>query len=164
MQLGGQPVLILREGTERTKGKDAQSNNIAAAITIAEAIRTSLGPKGMDKMLVDQFGDIVITNDGATILKEIDVQHPAAKMMVEVAKTQDSEVGDGTTTAVILAGELLKRSQKLLEQKIHPTIIAEGFRKAADKSLEILDNISEKATIDNKDILKKVAMTSMSSK
>jgi len=164
VQLGGQPVLILREGTERTKGKDAQGNNIAAAITIAEAIRTSLGPKGMDKMLVDQFGDIVITNDGATILKEIDVQHPAAKMMVEVAKTQDSEVGDGTTTAVILAGELLKRSQKLLEQKIHPTIIVEGFRKAADKSLEILDNISEKATIDNKDILKKVAMTSMSSK
>ena len=164
MQLGGQPVLILKEGTERTKGKDAQSNNIAAAMAIAEAVRTSLGPKGMDKMLVDQFGDIVITNDGATILKEIDVQHPAAKMMVEVAKTQDLEVGDGTTTAVILAGELLKRSQKLLEQKIHPTIIAEGFRKAAGKALEILDDVSETATIENKNALKQTAMTAMSSK
>lgn len=164
VQLGGQPVLILKEGTERTKGKDAQSNNIAAAMAIAEAVRTSLGPKGMDKMLVDQFGDIVITNDGATILKEIDVQHPAAKMMVEVAKTQDLEVGDGTTTAVILAGELLKRSQKLLEQKIHPTIIAEGFRKAAGKALEILDDVSETATIENKNALKQTAMTAMSSK
>ena len=137
-QLGGTPVLIMKEGTERQRGRDAMQNNIAAAIVIAEAVRTSLGPRGMDKMLVDQFGDVVITNDGATILKEIDVQHPATKMMVEVAKTQDSEVGDGTTTSVILAGELLKRAKKLLEQKIHPTVITEGFRKAADKAVEIV--------------------------
>jgi thermosome len=163
-QLGGQPVLILKEGTERTRGKDAQSNNIQAAIVIAEAVRTSLGPKGMDKMLVDSFGDVTITNDGATILKEIDVQHPAAKMMVEVAKTQDQETGDGTTTSVILAGELLKRSQKLLDQKIHPTVISEGFRKAADKGLEILDSIAEKATKDDRAKLLEVAKTSMSSK
>ncbi|NVM37331.1 MAG: thermosome subunit, partial [Candidatus Lokiarchaeota archaeon] len=163
-QLGGTPVLIMREGTERTRGRDAMQNNIAAAIVIAEAIRTSLGPMGMDKMLVDQFGDVVITNDGATILKEIDVQHPAAKMMVEVAKTQDSEVGDGTTTAVILAGELLKRAKKLLEQKIHPTVITEGFRKAADKAVEILDAISVKSGIEDEEGLKNAAMTCMSSK
>jgi len=140
------------------------SNNIAAAIVIAEAVRTSLGPRGMDKMLVDQFGDVVITNDGATILKEIDVQHPAAKMMVEVAKTQDSEVGDGTTTSVILAGELLKRAKKLIEQKIHPTVITEGFRKAADKAVEILDEMSEKSGIDDEKGLLNTAMTCMSSK
>ena len=163
-QLGGTPVLIMREGTERQRGRDAMSNNIAAAIVIAEAVRTSLGPMGMDKMLVDQFGDVVITNDGATILKEIDVQHPAAKMMVEVAKTQDSEVGDGTTTSVILAGELLKRAKKLIEQKIHPTVITEGFRKAADKAIEILDNISVKSGIDDEEGLKNAAMTCMSSK
>jgi thermosome len=163
-QLGGTPVFIMREGTERQRGRDAMSNNIAAAIVIAEAIRTSLGPMGMDKMLVDQFGDVVITNDGATILKEIDVQHPAAKMMVEVAKTQDSEVGDGTTTSVILAGELLKRAKKLIEQKIHPTVITEGFRKAADKAVEILDAISIKSGIDDKEGLKNAAMTCMSSK
>ncbi|MHA2038928.1 MAG: thermosome subunit beta [Promethearchaeota archaeon] len=163
-QLGGTPVLIMREGTERQRGRDAMSNNIAAAIVIAEAVRTSLGPRGMDKMLVDQFGDVVITNDGATILKEIDVQHPAAKMMVEVAKTQDSEVGDGTTTSVILAGELLKRAKKLLEQKIHPTVITEGFRKAADKAVEILNSISVKSGIDDEEGLKNSAMTCMSSK
>ncbi|MFW9951208.1 MAG: thermosome subunit beta [Candidatus Thorarchaeota archaeon] len=163
-QLGGQPILIMKEGTERTRGKDAMENNIAAAKVIAEAVRTSLGPRGMDKMLVDQFGDVVITNDGATILKEIDVQHPAAKMMVEVAKTQDSEVGDGTTTSVILAGELLKRAEKLLQQKIHPTVITEGFRKAADKAVEILDSISIKSGIDDYDGLKNTAMTCMSSK
>ncbi len=163
-QLGGTPVLIMREGTERQRGRDAMQNNIAAAIVIAEAVRTSLGPRGMDKMLVDQFGDVVITNDGATILKEIDVQHPAAKMMVEVAKTQDSEVGDGTTTSVILAGELLKRAKKLLEQKIHPTVITEGFRKAADKSIEILGNISIKSGIEDEEGLKNAAMTCMSSK
>ena len=120
MSLGGQPVLLLKEGAERQQGKNAQQNNIAAAKVIAEAVRTSLGPRGMDKMLVDQFGDVTITNDGATILKEIDVQHPAAKMIVEVAKTQDEQVGDGTTSAVVLTGELLKRAGKLLEQKIHP--------------------------------------------
>jgi len=163
-QLGGQPIFIMREGTERTRGKDAMSNNIAAAKVIAEAIRTSLGPRGMDKMLVDQFGDVVITNDGATILKEIDVQHPAAKMMVEVAKTQDAEVGDGTTTSVILAGELLKRAEKLLEQKIHPTVITEGFRKAADKAIEILDKMSIQSGIDDEPGLKNCAMTCMSSK
>jgi len=163
-QLGGTPILIMREGTERTRGRDAMENNIAAAIVIAEAVRTSLGPMGMDKMLVDQFGDVVITNDGATILKEIDVQHPAAKMMVEVAKTQDSEVGDGTTTSVIIAGELLKRAKKLLEQKIHPTVITEGFRKAAEKAIEILDNMSIKSGIDDKEGLKNAAMTCMSSK
>jgi len=163
-QLGGTPVLIMREGTERQRGRDALSNNIAAAIVIAEAIRTSLGPMGMDKMLVDQFGDVVITNDGATILKEIDVQHPAAKMMVEVAKTQDSEVGDGTTTSVVLAGELLKRAKKLIEQKIHPTVITEGFRKAADKAVEILERISIKSGIDDEKGLLDAAMTCMSSK
>ncbi|MFW9951034.1 MAG: thermosome subunit beta [Candidatus Thorarchaeota archaeon] len=163
-QLGGQPILIMKEGTERTRGKDAMENNIAAAKVIAEAVRTSLGPRGMDKMLVDQFGDVVITNDGATILKEIDVQHPAAKMMVEVAKTQDSEVGDGTTTSVILAGELLKRAEKLLQQKIHPTVITEGFRKAAEKAIEILDSISIKSGIDDYEGLKNSGMTCMSSK
>lgn len=163
-QLGGQPVLILKDGAERTQGKSAQKNNISAAKVIAEAVRTALGPRGMDKMLVDQFGDVTITNDGATILKEIDVQHPSAKMIVEVAKTQDDEVGDGTTTAVVLAGELLKRAEKLLEQKIHPTIITEGFRKAATKSLEILDKIGQKVDPNDKDILMKAAMTSMSSK
>ncbi len=163
-QLGGQPILIMREGTERTRGKDAMENNIAAAKVIAEAVRTSLGPRGMDKMLVDQFGDVVITNDGATILKEIDVQHPAAKMMVEVAKTQDSEVGDGTTTSVILAGELLKRAEKLLQQKIHPTVITEGFRKAAEKAVEILEKMSIKSGIDDRAGLKNAAMTCMSSK
>ena len=163
-QLGGQPIFIMREGTERTRGRDAMSNNIAAAKIIAESVRTSLGPRGMDKMLVDQFGDVVITNDGATILKEIDVQHPAAKMMVEVAKTQDSEVGDGTTTSVILAGELLKRAEKLIEQKIHPTVITEGFRKGAAKAIEILEEMSIKSGIDDKEGLKNAAMTCMSSK
>ena len=163
-QLGGQPILIMKEGTERTRGKDAMESNIAAAKVIAEAVRTSLGPRGMDKMLVDQFGDVVITNDGATILKEIDVQHPAAKMMVEVAKTQDSEVGDGTTTSVILAGELLKRAEKLLQQKIHPTVITEGFRKAAEKAVEILNKMSIKSGIDDMEGLKNAAMTCMSSK
>jgi len=164
MGLSGQPIFIMREGTERTRGKDAMHNNIAAAKIIAEAVRTSLGPRGMDKMLVDQFGDVVITNDGATILKEIDVQHPAAKMMVEVAKTQDSEVGDGTTTSVILAGELLKRAEKLIEQKIHPTVITEGFRKAAEKAIEVLEEMSVKSGIDDKEGLKNAAMTCMSSK
>jgi len=163
-QLGGTPIIIMKEGTQRTRGRDAMENNIAAAIVIAEAIRTSLGPRGMDKMLVDQFGDVVITNDGATILKEIDVQHPAAKMMVEVAKTQDSEVGDGTTTSVILTGELLKRARKLLEQKIHPTVITEGFRKAAEKAVEILDKMSIKSGIDDKEGLINAAMTCMGSK
>ena len=163
-QLGGQPIFIMKEGTERTRGRDATENNIAAAKVIAEAVRTSLGPRGMDKMLVDQFGDVVITNDGATILKEIDVQHPAAKMMVEVAKTQDSEVGDGTTSSVIIAGELLKRAEKLLQQKIHPTVITEGFRKAAEKAVEILEEMSIKSGIEDDEGLKNAARTCMSSK
>jgi thermosome len=162
MSLGGTPVLLLKEGTKRERGKDAQHNNITAAVAIAEAIRTALGPKGQDKMLVDSFGDVTITNDGATILKEIDVEHPAAKMIVEVAKTQDDEVGDGTTSAVVIAGELLKQAELLIEQKIHPTVIVEGYRKATDKGLEILESIAVK---DSSDImLKKVAMTSMQSK
>ena len=127
-QLGGQQILILKEGTNRTRGRDAQGMNITAAMAVASAVRTTLGPKGMDKMLVDTIGDVVITNDGVTILKEMDIEHPAAKMMVEVAKTQDDEVGDGTTTAVVIAGELLKKAEALLEQDVHPTIIAAGYR------------------------------------
>ena len=162
--LSGQPVLILKEGTQRTVGRDAMRANIMAARVIAEAIRTSLGPRGMDKMLVDSLGDVVITNDGATILKEIDVQHPAAKMMVEVAKAQDDEVGDGTTTAVVIAGELLKKAEELLDQNIHPTIIVEGYRKATEQSIKILDEISQETSIDDEEMLKKAAMTAMHSK
>jgi len=160
----GQPVLILKEGTSRSRGKEAQTNNIMAAKIIAEAIRSTLGPRGMDKMLVDSLGDITITNDGAAILNEIDVQHPAAKMMVEIAKTQDDMVGDGTTTAVVLSGELLKKAEELLEQNIHPTLIVSGYRKAVEKAMEVLDNISEAVKVDDKETLKKVAITSMSSK
>jgi len=163
--MGGQtPILILKEGTKREKGKGAQFNNIAAAKAVADAVRSTLGPKGMDKMLVDSMGDVVITNDGVTILKEIDIEHPAAKMMVEVAKTQDEECGDGTTTAVILAGELLKKSEDLIEQNIHPTIIAGGYRMAADKAKEILNRIAEKVSLDDKDALSDIAATAMISK
>ena len=137
-QLGGQQVIILRQGTQRTRGQEAQNNNIAAAKAVAASVRSTLGPKGMDKMLIDGMGDITITNDGATILQQMDIEHPAAKMMVEIAKTQDKEVGDGTTSAVVLAGELLKNAENLLEQRIHPTVIAEGYQQAAAKSLEIL--------------------------
>jgi thermosome len=161
---GGQPVLILKEGTSRNRGKEAQKNNIMAAKIIAEAIRSTLGPRGMDKMIVDSLGDITITNDGAAILDEIDVQHPAAKMIVEVAKTQDDMVGDGTTTAVVLAGELLKMAEDLLEQNIHPTLIVEGYRKAVQKALEVLDKISQTVDLDDKETLKKVAKTAMGSK
>ena len=160
----GQPVLILKEGTSRSRGKEAQRNNIMAAKVIAEAIRSTLGPRGMDKMLIDSLGDITITNDGAAILDEIDVQHPAAKMMVEVAKTQDDMVGDGTTTAVVLAGELLKKAEELLEQNIHPTLIVSGYRKAAQKAMEVLDKISITVDLDDRETLKKVAVTSMGSK
>jgi len=160
----GQPVLILKEGTSRSRGKEAQRNNIMAARVIGEAIKSTLGPRGMDKMLVDSLGDITITNDGAAILDEMDVEHPAAKMMVEIAKTQDDMVGDGTTTAVVLSGELLKKAEELLEQNIHPTLIVSGYRKAAEKAMEVLDNISEAVKVDDKETLKKVAITSMSSK
>jgi len=161
---GGQPVLILKEGTSRKRGKEAQTNNIMAAKVIAEVLRTTLGPRGMDKMLIDGLGDITITNDGAAILDEIDVQHPAAKMMVEVAKTQDDMVGDGTTTAVILAGELLRKAEDLLAQNIHPTIIVQGYRKAVDKAIEALGKLAIKVDIDDRETLKKVSMTSMGSK
>jgi len=160
----GQPVLILKEGTGRRRGRDAQRNNIMAARIIAEVLRTTLGPRGMDKMLIDSLGDITITNDGAAILGEIDVEHPAAKMMVEVAKTQDDMVGDGTTTAVILAGELLRRAEELLDQNIHPTVIVSGYRKAAQKSMEILDKIGTLVDLEDRETLKRVAMTSMASK
>jgi len=164
MQAGGTPILVLKEGTRRERGKGAQSNNIAAARAVADAVRSTLGPRGMDKMLVDSLGDVVITNDGVTILKEIDIEHPAAKMIVEVAKTQDDEAGDGTTTAVILAGELLKKAEELIEQNIHPTVIAQGYRMASDKGREIVDGVASKVTTKDHDTLLKIARTSMSSK
>ncbi|NQS77965.1 MAG: thermosome subunit [Methanoculleus bourgensis] len=162
--LGGQPILILKEGSQRTRGRDAQSGNIAAAKAVASAVRTTLGPKGMDKMLVDTIGDVVITNDGVTILKEMDIEHPAAKMMVEIAKTQDDEVGDGTTTAVVIAGELLKRAEDLLDQDVHPTVIAHGYRMAADKAQGILDEIAIDVKPDDMAMLKKIADTAMTGK
>ena len=162
--LGGQPILILKEGSQRTRGRDAQSGNIAAAKAVASAVRTTLGPKGMDKMLVDTIGDVVITNDGVTILKEMDIEHPAAKMMVEIAKTQDDEVGDGTTTAVVIAGELLKRAEDLLDQDVHPTVIAHGYRMAADKAQAILDEIAVDVRPDDMAMLKKLADTAMTGK
>ena len=164
MNTGGQPIFILPEGALRTTGREAQQKNIAAAKIIADSIRTTLGPKGMDKMLVDSIGDIVITNDGATILKEMEIEHPAAKMLVEVAKTQEDEVGDGTTTAVVISGELLKKADELLEKGIHPTVIIRGYRDARVKSLEILDKMGMAATIDDKEILKNIAVTAMTGK
>jgi archaeal chaperonin len=157
-----QPIIVLREGTERTKNKEAQGNNIQAARAIADAVRSTLGPKGMDKMLVDSLGDVVITNDGVTILKEIDVQHPAAKMVVEVAKTQDTECGDGTTTSVVLAGELLKQAEQLLDHNVHPTIIANGYKLAASEAVKILEKIAVDSKTD--EVLKRVAMTAMTGK
>ncbi len=164
MMTGQQPIIILREGTTREKGKGARSNNIIAALAISDAVKSTLGPKGMDKMLVDSMGDAVITNDGATLLKEIDVEHPAAKMIVEVAKAQDEECGDGTTSAVILAGELLKYSRELLDQNIHPTVICSGFKLAADKALEALNKMAIPIKPGDKTTLKNIAMTSMASK
>jgi thermosome len=162
--IGGQPIFILKEGTKRETGKDAMKNNIDAAKGIAQAVRSSLGPRGMDKMLVDSLGDIVITNDGVTILKEMDVEHPAAKMMVEVSKTQDSFVGDGTTTAVIIAGGLLQEAESLLSQNVHPTVISEGYRMAAKQAKKILDDISKPVKHTDKELLMKMAQTSLSSK
>ena len=160
----GQPVLILKEGTSRSRGKEAQRNNIMAARVIGEVLKTTLGPKGMDKMLVDSLGDITITNDGAEILKEIDVEHPAAKMMVEIAKTQDDMVGDGTTTAVVLASELLKKAEELLDQNIHPIILVSGYRKASQKAIEIMNKMAIPLDVNDRKTLLKVALTSMSSK
>ncbi len=162
--LQGQPIIILKEGTERESGKSARHGNIAAAIAIADAVRSTLGPSGMDKMLVDGLGEVVITNDGATILKELEVEHPAAKMLVEVAKTQDNEVGDGTTTAVVLAGELLKRAEVLVDKNVHPTVIAVGYKIAQDKATEYLEQMA--LSVDRKDMktLKSIAETAVTGK
>jgi thermosome len=159
-----QPIIILREGTERSRGSDARNANIQAARIVAEVVKSSLGPKGMDKMLVDSFGDVTITNDGATMLKEMDVQHPAAKMMVEVSKTQDDEVGDGTTTVVVLTGELLGKAVELMSKKIHPTVVIDGYRDAQEQALKYLEEISIMVEPTDKASLKKVAVTSMASK
>jgi len=158
------PVVLLKDGAEQSKGREAQKNNIAAAKIISEIVRSSLGPRGMDKMLVDSLGDVTITNDGATILKEIDVQHPAAKMLVEIAKTTDNEVGDGTTSAVVLAGALLEHAESLITQDVHPTIIVDGYRKAGKKAKQFLDDIAEKITANDKPSLLKIAKTSMQTK
>jgi len=163
-ELAGTPVLILREGASRSRGREAQHANIMAAKIVAETVKSALGPKGMDKMLVDSFGDVTITSDGRTVLDEMDIQHPAAKMMVEVAKTQDSEVGDGTTTSVIIAGELLGKAEDLIEKNVHPTVIIDGYRKAAEKALEALEKIAIPVKPNEKEFLEKVAITSMASK
>jgi thermosome len=160
----GQPVLILKEGSTRSRGRDARRSNMMAAQIIAEVLKSTLGPRGMDKMLIDSLGDITITNDGATVLDEIDVQHPAAKMMIEVAKTMDDEVGDGTTTAVIFAGELLKKAQDLLDQNIHPSIIIAGYQKAAKRALDTLDKLALDVDMEDKETLMKLATTSLRSK
>lgn len=160
---GQAPIFILKEGTQRTRGRSAQSNNIAAAKAVADSVRSTLGPKGMDKMLVDSMGDVVITNDGATILKEMDIEHPAAKMIIEVAKTQEQHCYDGTTSAVVLSGELLKRSEDLIEQNVHPTVICEGFRLAAEKAISLLDGHGI-ATNDNDAVLLEVAKTALTGK
>ena len=158
------PVVLLKDGASQTKGRDAQKNNISAAKIIAEIVHTSLGPRGMDKMLVDSLGDVTITNDGATILKEIDVQHPAAKMLVEISKSTDNEVGDGTTSVVVLAGALLEQAESLLEQEVHPTIIVDGYRKAATKAKQFIKNIAQKVTPNDKPILLKIAKTALQTK
>ena len=158
------PIILMKEGTTETKDKDAQRNNITAAKLVSEMVKSSLGPRGMDKMLVDTVGDVTITNDGATILKEIDVEHPAAKIMVEITKSVDNEVGDGTTSVVVLAGSLLEKAEELINKKIHPTVIVEGYRKSAEKAIELLKEIADKIDPTDKEYLKKIATTSMSSK
>ena len=161
---GTMPVILLKEGATETKGREAQRNNIAAAKIIAEIVHTSLGPRGMDKMLVDDLGDVTITNDGATILKEIDVQHPAAKMLVEISKTTDNEVGDGTTSVVVLAGALLESAESLINQDVHPTIIVDGYRKAAKKAKQLLQEIADTVSPNDKTLLQKIAKTAMQTK
>ncbi|MCK4476235.1 MAG: hypothetical protein KAU16_05860, partial [Methanophagales archaeon] len=163
-QLGGIPVLVLREGSERTRGREAQSTNINAAKAVASAVRTTLGPKGMDKMLVDSLGDVVITNDGVTILKEMDIDSPAAKMMVEVAKTVDEVAGDGTTTAVVIGGELLKKAEELLELELHPSVITSGYRLAAERARKVLEEVATDIDINNDEELKKIARTAITGK
>ena len=160
----GQPVLILKEGTTEKRGKEAQRNNFEAVKIIRDIVKTSLGPKGMDKMLVDSLGDVTVTNDGATILKEMDVQHPAAKMMVEIAKATDNEVGDGTTSTVVLAGYLVEKAEELIDKGVHPTIIIDGYMKASQQALKILQQIAEKVNPDDKEVLKKIAKTTLSTK
>ena len=162
MYNGQQPIFIMKEGTQRTSGRTAQSNNIAAAKAVADAVRSTLGPKGMDKMLVDSMGDVVITNDGATILKEMDIEHPAAKMIIEIAKTQEQHCYDGTTSAVVIAGELLKRSEDLVEQNVHPTVICEGFRLASDKAAEMIDNHAIDVSPETLEEVAKTALTGKS--
>src|SRR3989338_915133 len=161
---GTMPVVLLKEGGSETKGRDAQKNNIAAAKIIAEIVHTSLGPRGLDKMLVDPIGDVTITNDGATILKEIYVQHPAAKMLVEISKTTDNEVGDGTTSVVVLACALLESAESLINQDVHPTIIVDGYRKAAKKAKQLLQEIADTVSPNDKTLLQKIAKTAMQTK
>jgi len=163
-QLGGQPIIIFKEGTTQNRGQEAQDSNFAAAKAVAAAVRSTLGPKGMDKMLIDGLGDITITNDGVTILKELDIEHPAAKMMVEVAKTQDAEVGDGTTSAVVIGGELIDNAGRLIAQGVHPTVIAEGYRMAASKALELLKGYAVTVKANDTAMLKKIAETALTGK
>jgi len=159
-----QPIFILPENTQRSTGRQAQKTNIMAAKLVAETVRTTLGPKGMDKMIVDSMGDVIVTNDGVTILSEMQIEHPAAKMLVEIAKTQEDEVGDGTTTAVVLAGELLKGAEDLIEKEVHPTVIARGYRLAEEKAQQILQKIGEGVTEKDEASLRKIAMTAMTGK
>src|SRR6056297_2692932 len=163
-RMQGQPMIVMSEESQRVKDKDAQEHPFRAARAVAEAVRSTLGPKGMDKMLVDSMGDVTITNDGDTILKEMDIDNPTAEMIVEVAETQEDEAGDGTTTAVAIAGELLKNAEDLLEQDIHPTAIIRGFNLASEKAREEVDNVAEHVDPDDEDLLKKVAETSMTGK
>ena len=163
-QLGGQPIIIFKEGTTQNRGQEAQDSNFAAAKAVAATVRSTLGPKGMDKMLIDGLGDITVTNDGVTILKELDIEHPAAKMMVEVAKTQDAEVGDGTTTAVVIGGELIENAGRLIVQGVHPTVIAEGYRMAARKAVELLNGYAVTIKANDTAMLKKIAETALTGK
>src|SRR5947209_15577512 len=158
------PIVLLKEGTSQTKGRDAKRNNIAAAKQIANIVKSCLGPRGMDKMLVTSIGDATITNDGATILKELDVEHPAAKMIVEVAKSVDNEVGDGTTSSVVFAGGLLEKAEDLINKNVHPTVIVDGYNAASEQALKLLEKISIKVDAEDKELLKKIARTSMYSK
>ena len=158
------PILLLKEGTKETKGKDAQGNNITAAKEVANVVKSCLGPRGMDKMLVSSIGDVTITNDGATILKELDVEHPAAKMIIEVAKSVDNEVGDGTTSSVVLAGALLEKAEELISKHVHPSVIIDGYDAASEQALKLLQKISIKVDVEDKELLKKIARTSMYSK